>query len=184
MTLNKPTKQNFLWKGIRTVTKIVTNTYVDMICVMADSNQGIARKFSKKKTSEQVKKFIDKHARSRGDIPRGILGFNDTSSILKRTEVDSERSCQRGIIELCALTMTCKDRRRLLKSMGFPYSDVLFWILRRQNQYPNDHLLSSIDHVMKQRWYKEVEEGKTNTVDTLYRIISSNPNAFCQMVVM
>lgn len=103
--------------------------------------------------------------------------------ILKSTIVGSNKSCQRSILEVCALKMSNAERSQLLESIGsrFIYRDALYKEIREPvDLYWRKARLDDV--YFNQRWYKVTERGSLLTVDALFRIIRANPHAFCQLL--
>lgn len=180
MTSNHPTakkKQNWLWKGTKAVGKGVYKTCVVGMEFTTDTRETLCRS-----VNVILKTDPEAFIRYRALGSTGYETLYDWNAILKATDFASERSCQRGILELCALKMSAADRRKLLASHGFTSRDELFRKLRRRVIHATGEVIYTKDRLMRQQWYDKVEEGKRRAVSTLYQIIKKNPTVFTNMV--
>lgn len=184
MTSNQePTKkkQRGLWKGAMEVGKVISKPFVVGMNLTSDANEALCRSriltFGRK---HNVEAFAERHFFG---YYCGRQAFYDAHTIFRFTDVASERSCQRGILELCALKMSGADRRKLLASHDFPCRGKLFRKLRYCGitQF-NGTRLFLMAGVMKQKWFEETEAGQVRIACALYKIISSNPTAFSNML--
>lgn len=111
----------------------------------------------------------------------------EAQTIVKRTKFRDDSSCHRSILELCALKMTDSERTGLVGKQNDNLYEVLRRPKRRVRQYGKKEMfkyynISVTRRAMKQRWFDLSESATLKVVDATFQIITSNPQAFCQMV--
>lgn len=129
--------------------------------------------------------FIDQMVVNSMSSRRVIFMFpqpKDTRIILQQVHVESDSSCRRSVLEVCALKLSDSARVDLVSSE----KDDLYRTLRKpkryQTRYDCQHDIPRQEYLLKQRWHAETKVGQLHTVEALYQLIRANPPAFCRMV--
>lgn len=102
--------------------------------------------------------------------------YLDHQFVLCRTSLQSEASCQRAVLELCALKMSCATRKSLV--VGARKKDELHYMLRGRLYAYHPVLLFN-----RQRYFAKDEIGQQQVLDSLFTVIRGNPQALLRVLM-
>ena len=113
-----------------------------------------------------------------------------TTWVIKRID-ESGLSRKTAILRLCEITMSRVQRCRFRRtSVGTEWDkNILIEELCRDPFYDEEMIVRCYDRprerkqrMMLRQWYKKSKEGKRARVDALYRVISSSPATFIDLL--